>query len=152
MTRSRLLAGGKAVRAYATYALPDGGCIELLYQRWLTSKVPSRRQEAAKRHGFSPSPSTPDLLVARFDSNGELKDAVVLELKATKSRGYLASGFSQLLGYLGERPALFENQPAGWLVAPASDAFAIAGPEGGEPLWLTTAESVAQQIAERMAA
>jgi len=81
---------------------------------------------------------------------GAHPDCVVLELKATRSPGYPGAGLSQLLAYLSQRPGLFDKAPAGWLVAPNSDAFEHAPPIPGEPLWVVGADDVAVAAAERV--
>lgn len=143
---ARLLAGGEGVDAYARYGLPDGDEIELVYQGWPRSPTTSQRWGTAKRHGFNPGHSIPDLMIRR---RGHGPDCIVLELKATKSASYLGAGLTQLLGYLGERPELFGPAPAGWLVAPPSDAYMSNDVTEGEPLWIATAQEVAQHAVAR---
>jgi hypothetical protein len=147
--RSRLLAGSDTTVAFARYGLPDRGEMSLTYQGWPAGSGASVRQQTASRHGFHPKPSVPDLFVSRTSATGAIVDAVVLELKATKRGGYLGEGLSQLLGYLGERPQLLGRPPAGWLVAPNSDAFSAALPAPSEPLRVVDADQVASRVAER---
>jgi hypothetical protein len=149
LRRARLLAGGEG-GAYARYGLANGGDVALTYQGWQAHNAESLRQRTARRHGFNPQPSIPDLFVTRTDSGGSLIDAVVVELKATKSPGYLGEGLSQLLSYLGDRPQLFSRRPYGWLVAPASDVFVAAAEDADDPLWVVSADDVAGAIAARL--
>lgn len=145
---ARLLMGADGNDPYARYRLPDGDQVQLIYQGWPASPGPSRRWTTAKRHGFYPGSTQPDLMIRR---TGAQADCVVLELKATRSPGYLGAGLSQLLGYLSERPDLFQVSPAGWLVAPDSDAFHSAAPVQGEPLWVVGADGVAAAAVARLA-
>jgi hypothetical protein len=144
--RSRLLAGGRS-RTFARYTLADGDEIQLIYQGWPSAAGRSLRSEAGQRHSFQPGASRPDLFIARV---GAKPDLAILELKATYSPGYLGSGLSQLLGYLGERPDGWVRDPSGWLVAPASAVFAAAD-ASSEPLWVVSAEEVADAAVERFA-
>jgi hypothetical protein len=148
--RTRLLAGAAGVAAYARYEIADGGTVALTYQGWPDRPARSERLATGRRHGFSPKSSVPDLFITRTNSDGDLVDAIVLELKATKRPGYLGEGLSQLLGYLGDRSDLFSALPAGWLVAPPSSAFHPADPEPGARLWVVDASEVAARAAARM--
>ena len=145
--RSRLLAGAGGVPAFASYRLHDGDLVHLIYQGWPKQKGPSVRHETAKRHGFTPGASIPDLFLVR---TGAKPDRVILELKATKQPGYLGAGLAQLLSYLAERPDDFGERPAGWLVAPPSDTFQPAAPTPAEPLWIVGADQVAAAASARM--
>jgi hypothetical protein len=122
--------------------------MELLYQGWPAGGGSSTRWRVARRHGFFPGSSQPDLVVRRV---GTAPDCVVLELKATRSGGYLGARLSQLLAYLAERPQLFGPSPTGWLVAPQSTAFKAAAPDPSEPLWVVGADHVAEAAVQRMA-
>jgi hypothetical protein len=146
--RARLLAGAGGVSAFARYRLHNGDEVSLLYQRWPSRKGRTIRQETAKRHGFTPASSIPDLFLVR---TGKRPDRVILELKATKQPGYLGAGLSQLLGYLAERPEDFGPAPAAWLVAPPCEIFRAAEPVAGEPLWIVGADDVAQAAVRRFA-
>lgn len=142
--KTRLLVGGHS--AFARYAYGDGSEVTLTYQGWPRGEERSLRREASVRHGLKPSQSRPDIFIVR---SGPDPDAVILELKATHDSGYLGSGLSQLLGYLGERPEVWRHEPSGWLVAPASSAFVDRVAERGEPLWIVSADRVAEAAIER---
>lgn len=142
--KTRLLVGSR--EAYARYAYDDGSEVVLIYQEWPPGSGLSLRGETSKRHDLKLTKSRPDLFIVR---SGPDPDAAILELKATYSPGYLGSGLSQLLGYLAERPGIWRRQPSGWLVAPASDAFADRLAGKGEPLWIVSAERVAEAAIER---
>jgi len=145
--KTRLLVGaGRAT--FARYEMPDGSEVSLIYQAWPKDPAPSARRETAKRHDFDGQSSRPDLFIVR---TGPEPDCAVLELKATYSPGYLGSGLTQLLGYLGERPGVFRRQPAGWLVAPTSPTFSDKDPDPERQLWVIGAESVAEQAVARFA-
>lgn len=145
--KTRLLVGaGRAT--FARYGMPDGSEVSLIYQAWPNDPAPSVRRQTARRHGFDSKSSRPDLFIVR---TGPEPDCAILELKATDSPGYLGSGLTQLLGYLGERPGVFKGRPAGWLVAPASTTFSDRTPEADEDLWVIGAESVAEQAVARFA-
>lgn len=146
--RARLLVGGGSREPFARYAYEDGSEVALIYQGWPPGAGRSRRRETSERHGLRPTASRPDIFIVR---SGPDPDAAILELKATHSSGYLGSGLSQLLGYLGERTESWRKRPAGWLVAPASEAFADRPPEDGEDLWIVSADRVADAAVERFA-
>jgi hypothetical protein len=128
------------------YRLADKDMLRLRYQGWPGGA--SRRQATAARHGLSVAPSQPDIIVERV---GARSDRVVLELKASRRPGTLGDGLSQLLGYLHERPGLFEAQPGGWLVPLPDPALAPSVADPGEPLWIVAADRVAEAIVARMA-
>ncbi len=142
--KTRLLIGSR--EAYARYAYDDGSEVALIYQEWPPSSGRSLRGETSKRHDLKPSSSRPDIFIVR---SGPDPDAAILELKATYSSGYLGAGLSQLLGYLAERPEVWKHKPAGWLVAPASDAFADRSADEGEALWIVSASRVPEAAVER---
>jgi hypothetical protein len=129
-----------------TYRIGPDQDVRLRYQRW--PDAASRRQAAAARHGVTVAPSQPDIIVERL---GVQPDRVVLELKASRRPGTLGDGLSQLLGYLHERPSLFGPQPAGWLVPLPNSELEAVDPDPGEPLWIVTADQVADAIVRRMA-
>ena len=146
--RTRLLVGaGRAT--YARYGFEDGSEVALIYQGWPAQSGQSLRSEAARRHHFRPGPSRPDLFIVR---TGPGPDCAILELKATYSPGYLGSGLSQLLGYLAERPELWEKKPSGWLIAPGSATFTDERPAPDDDLWVVSAESVGDRALERFVA
>lgn len=147
--RSRRLLTGSERCVYARYALDDGDEIELVRAGWPPGTADSHRVATARRHDFAASPSKPDLVVRR---SGRRPDCVVLELKATRRRQYLAEGLDQLLRYLSDQPGAFERRPAGWLVAPASQTYAPCAPDDDAPLWIATADEVADAAVARMIA
>ncbi len=132
-------------RAFASYRLADGDVVSLWYQAWPPGGGRSEHGAARETHGVAAGASRPDLVITR---RGPHPDAVVLELKATRHAGYLGSGLSQLLGYIAEWPARFGPAPAGWLVAPASQAFRDA-PAGANAVWVVSADSVADAAVRR---
>jgi hypothetical protein len=145
--RTRLLVGGSRA-AFARYAYEDGSEVALIYQGWPPSGGRSLRREVSKRHELKPSSSRPDIFIVR---SGPDPDAAILELKATYRSEYLGAGLSQLLGYLGERPEIWKHEPAGWLIAPASEAFVDRPADGSEPLWVVSAGRVAEAATRRFA-
>jgi hypothetical protein len=146
--RSRLLVGSERA-AFASYLLPDGSEVSLLYQAWPKDAGPSQLGETGERHVMKVGASKPDLFVVR--AKGGLDDVLLLELKASVSPSYLKDGLVKLLGYLCDRPELWKRKPAGWLVAPRSEAF-VSGPmdEMGD-LWVVDADAVAVAAVERIA-
>jgi hypothetical protein len=143
--KTRLLVGGGR-SSFARYDFGDAGELALFYQAWPRGSGQSIRRDTGDRHGLRRSSSRPDIVIV---GTGRLSDAVVLELKATYSSGYLGSGLSQLLGYLAEWPDLWTRQPAGWLVAPASEAFQDRPAVLNEPLWMLSAERIGRAAVER---
>jgi hypothetical protein len=144
--RARLLVGTSGA-AYARYVLDDGDEVRLHYQSWPPSAGASLHAQARDRHQLKAGPSRPDLFIARM---GKAPDAAVLELKATRSGGYLGEGLSQLLGYVKERSGAWTRNPSGWLVAPASTAYVAAEPTNAE-VWMVSADDVAQAAVDRFA-
>jgi hypothetical protein len=143
--KARLLVGGSRA-AFARYAYGDGSEVALIYQGWPPGSDRSLRRETSERHGLKPSSSRPDISISR---SGPDPDAAVLELKATFASSYLAAGLSQLLGYFAERPEVWARRPSGWLVAPASDAFADRAADVEGVLWIVSADRVAEAAVER---
>lgn len=147
--RSRLLVGGPGARQpFGRYGLADGSEVRLWYQAWPNSSGPSHHQRARVRHKLASGPPRPDLVIER---TAPAPDSVVLEMKASRSPGYLGSGLSQLLGYLAERPEMPGVAPRGWLVAPAAGPFSKADADPDEPLWMVAADEVATRSVERFA-
>jgi hypothetical protein len=149
--RSRLLVGSASSPGRATFArylLRDGSEVSLVYQAWPRNAGLSLLGEAGERHGMRIGPSKPDLFIVR---DGEEPDVLLLELKASMSASYLKEGLAKLLGYLADRPGLWKRKPAGWLVAPASDAFIAGDVEEGQDLWVVDADKVAAAATERFA-
>lgn len=141
--KARLLVGVGG-DPYARYVLPDGDEIRLVYQAWPPDSPPSLYAAVRDAHHLRAGEPRPDLIIQR---DGAQPDAVVLELKATRSGSTLGSGLSQLLGYLKERPGLWHKQPSGWLVAPRSDAYRAAAAE--LDAWVVDADQVADAAVER---
>ena len=146
--KSRLLLGsGRS--AYARYGYEDGSEVALIYQAWPSQSVRSLQERSWGPPSLQAGNVAPDLFIVR---TGPEPDCAILELKATYSPGYLGSGLSQLLGYLGERPEIWKNKPSGWLVAPGSPTFTNEVPADDEDLWLVSAEAVSDQAVARFAA
>lgn len=145
--RSRLLVGSPGRTAFARYLLRDGSEVSLIYQAWPRDAGPSLLGETGKRQKMTMGSSKPDLFIVR---DGAAPDVLLLELKASVSASYLKGGLEKLLGYLADRPGLWKRKPAGWLVAPASDAFSVSAEEG-QDLWVVDAETVAAAAVARFA-
>jgi hypothetical protein len=145
--KGRLLLGsGRA--PFAVYPLADGSEIRLWYQSWPHAAGESLHAAARMRHGIGAGDTRPDLVIERTDNAGAL---LILELKATRSSSYLGAGLSQLLGYIKERPLLLSEPACAWLVAPASTAFEAAPADAVEPLWVVSADHVAEAAVARLA-
>ncbi len=129
-----------------SYQLAGGDWVELRYQGWGAGE--SRRRATLLRHGVKVSTSQPDILVERL---GGRPDRVILELKASRVAGTLGDGLSQLLGYLYERPKLFDAQPAGWLVPLPFHELQPMPPDPSVPLWIVSADEVAGAVVARLA-
>lgn len=130
--------------------LADGSEVRIWYQSWPVDAGPSAHADARHLYGIRGGVPRPDVVIQRVSSLGQPMDAVILELKATKSAMYLSEGLSQLLGYLKDCPTLFSTQPSGWLVAPDSDAFESRKAEGAT-LWAVGVDAVAKAAIERFA-
>ena len=138
--KSRLLIGvGRA--PYARFELPNGNEIRLWYQAWPPAAHASVHRSTRDRYAIAGGDARPDLMVERVRPSGE-SDAVVLELKASRSASYLSQGVFQILGYLKDRPELLRQRPVGWLVAPTSAAFTSVDP-GEHEIWAVSADHVA---------
>lgn len=145
--RARLLVGvGQA--PYARYELHDGGEVRLWYQCWPNDAGPSRHSMSKQLYRIKAGPVRPDIVVERVLDG--VRDAVVLELKATRNASYLGQGLFQLLGYLNDCPDLFSRNPSGWLVAPPSPAFETWEPEN-LTLWVVDSDFVATAAVQRFA-
>jgi hypothetical protein len=144
--RARLMVGsGRS--PYARYIMPDGAEVWLWYQAWPVDAGPSAHSQARTKYAIAAGPSRPDFVV-QLRRDGQTVDALMLEVKASRSASYLGDGLMQLLGYLKDRPTLFPNPPAGWLVAPASSAFSTA-PAAGLELWSVDDGAVAPAAISR---
>jgi hypothetical protein len=147
---TRLLIGeGKS--SFARYALEGGAEVWLAYQSWPDDQQTLRRR-LGDRHALGSRDARPDIMVMRTKPDPDsavLEDTVILELKASLRAAYLRQGLSELLAYLADRPGLWGEPPAGWLVAPASDAFEECEPDPEYPLWVVSADRVAAAVASR---
>lgn len=147
--KSRLLVGtGRA--PFARYAMADGDEIRLWYQAWPHDIGVSAHADACAHYEIDAGPARPDIVMQRV-RNGKAIDALLLELKASRSSGTLGSGVLQLLGYLKDRPTLFATRPAAWLVAPPSTAFVSKDPHDRE-LWAVDCDEVAKAAMARLIA
>src|SRR6185312_9304862 len=136
--RSRLLVGtGRA--PFARYVMPNGDEIRLWYQAWPLDVGESAHDDACTHYEIDAGRARPDIVLQRVRGNSTV-DALLLELKASRSGSTLGGGLLQLLGYLKDRPTLFANRPAGWLVAPPSQAFQSHG-SGTRDLWVVDSDA-----------
>lgn len=145
--RARLLVGGGRA-PFARYLISPSHEVRLWYQAWPTTAGASLHRDVVQRYSIQAGPTRPDLVVELLH-HGVTVDAVLLELKATRSASYLGAGVLQLLGYLKDRPGLFLQRPAGWLVAPRSSAFESVDPAGLE-VWAVNADDVASALVDRV--
>lgn len=143
--RTRLLMGdGRS--SFARFAFEDGSEVSLAYQAWPGNQE-TMRLSFGKRHKIRNSRrSIPDLIILR---QGSTEDAVILELKASTKEKTLRGGLEELLAYLADRPDLWGARPAGWLVAPASEAFEGAAADSSFPIWILDADTVAAAATDR---
>jgi hypothetical protein len=147
--KSRLLVGaGRA--PFARYVMADGSEIRLWYQAWPHDVGASTHDDARAHYEIDAGQARPDLVIQRV-RDGETIDALLLELKASRSGSTLGSGLLQLLGYLKDRPGLFSARPAAWLVAPPSTAF-VSKNHGDRELWVVDSEAVANAAVARLSA
>lgn len=131
-------------RPFAVYNIGSARQVRVWYQTWPPASAPSELIDAINHYELPPSITRPDIVV-EVVSEGRSERALLLELKASSSRSYLASGFSQLLGYLRDRPKLLKLPASAWLVAPPSTSYAIK-PPGGRSLWITSSDAVALEV------
>lgn len=143
--RSARLLVGEGRSNFARYRLDDGAEVRLAYQAW-PDDTPTMRRRLGARQGLGARDGRPDIMVIRTQPG---PDAVILELKASRHASYLRLGLAELLAYLADRPDLWGEPPAGWLVAPVSDAFRDEEPDGDYPLWVVSADRVAAAAASR---
>jgi hypothetical protein len=145
--KSRLLVGaGRA--PFARYAMSDGDEIRLWYQAWPRDIGLSVHEDARSHYEIDAGHARPDVVIQRV-RDGKTIDALLLELKASRSGGTLGAGLLQLLGYLKDRPELFTTRPSAWLVAPPSTAFISKDPDSRE-LWAVDSEAVAAAAVARL--
>lgn len=146
--KARLLVGSGEPGPYARFGFDDGSEISLTYQRWPLGWDASQLRRLGARHDLKVGEQRPDIFIVR---SGPEPDVAILELKASDKRATLVAGLKELLVYLGDRSAGWRRRPAGWLVAPASGAFADGPADGEGDLWLLSADRVAGAAVERFA-
>lgn len=129
---------------FARYRLPGNRVVSLHYQGWPASSGASELLDAVVHYGFGNSGySRPDIAIEIADG-GVPTQILVLELKASSSMSYLASGMAQLLSYLRERPLMTGISPSGWLVAPGIES--PPRDAAGRALWAVSADDVAAAV------
>jgi hypothetical protein len=131
-------------RPFATYRLDASRKVRVWYQKWPPSTGPSELDDAIAYYRLPAGGTRPDIVIEVVEEETPLR-GLILELKASTASSYMSSGFSQLLGYLRERPTLFMGQAAAWLVVPMSSNFA-SKPPAGRSLWITSADDVATAV------
>lgn len=147
--KGRLLVGvGRS--PFARYVLADGDEIWLWYQAWPRDVGISVHEDARAHYEIDAGHARPDIVLQRRH-DGNTVDALLLELKASRSGATLGAGLLQLLGYLKDRPELFVASPAAWLVAPPSSAFLSKDADGRE-LWVVSSDDVARVAVDRLTA
>jgi len=136
---------------FSQILLGNGATVRIWYQAWPTSAGPSEQMDAARHYGIYTAGSRPDIVI-EVVRDGYTK-ALLLELKASEASGYLADGLMQLLGYLRDRPLLFQGEACAWLVAPRNSAMTSHSADG-RTLWVVAdtevaaaAEAAVRQIA-----
>lgn len=143
----RKLLVSKSSTNYASFQLEGGDEIKLWYQGWPTDvKTKSLVREARDRHLLGSGSNRPDFVLERRGSD---PDAILLEVKASRSAYTLGQGLNQLVGYIYGRPDFWHKPTQGWLVAPVSEAFGPADAEG-EPLWMVNADELAPAVVHRL--
>lgn len=142
--RLSLLDGGSS--PFVSYRLENDQIVRVWYQRWPPSSGASELLDAVKHYGVGDvGYSRPDIIIEIIEG-GRASRLFVLELKASSSATYLASGFSQLLSYLRERPELTGAPASGWLVAPGTAG--TLKQHGGRALWFVSDENVASAVVD----
>lgn len=131
-------------RPFASFRVGATREVRLWYQRWPPSTRPSELDDAVRHYELPAGRNRPDIVV-EFVEAGQSMRAIVLELKASAAGSYLGTGFSQLLGYLKDRPALVSAPASGWLVAPPAAGYVSKAP-GDRALWVTSANEVATAV------
>ncbi|WP_404312136.1 hypothetical protein LG314_12690 [Agrococcus terreus] len=129
---------------FASYRLATGRIVRVWYQRWPPSSGFSELRDAVKYYEVGEGGTTKPDVAIEFVDHGIPTRLVLLELKASTSSSYVASGFSQLLSYLRERPSLTGQSPSGWLVSPHPTGQ-LRDPEG-RALWSCSADDVASAV------
>lgn len=118
--------------------------VRLWYQSWPPSSAPSELGDAVKHYKMSNGGNRPDIVIELVEAGTSVR-VIILELKASDSGSYLSSGFSQLLGYLRDRPSLTTGPKSGWLVAPAGPSYKSKDPKG-RALWVISSDDVAEAV------
>lgn len=136
--------------SFASYRLQNGNIVKIWYQRWPPSSGASELLDAVNYYRIGDAGySRPDIIVEIL-RDGVSRRLIVLELKASGSASYLATGFAQLLSYLRERPELTHMPASGWLVAPYRGVGAKH--HDGRSLWFVSDDNVASAVAQVAAA
>ncbi|MEZ0343135.1 hypothetical protein ACAG25_24545 [Mycobacterium sp. pV006] len=140
---TRLFHDGRG-RPFARFSIGPSREIRVWYQLWPPSTRPSELDDAVRYYGLPTGGNRPDIVIELIE-DGKSARAIVLELKASTSGSYLASGFSQLLGYLRDRGRLLSASASGWLVAPPGPGYTSKAPDG-RALWVTSSEEVSSAV------
>lgn len=131
-------------RAFASFRVSDSLQVKVWYQVWPPKMGTSELNSSTDYYSMARGSNRPDIVVEIVRDRISVR-AVVLELKASSSPSYLSSGFSQLLGYLRDRPALLSRPASGWLVAPVGDSYISRDPEG-RALWVVSSDDVGPAV------
>jgi hypothetical protein len=131
-------------RPFAIFRVGATREVRLWYQGWPPSSRPSELADAVRYYELPAGGNRPDIVV-EFVEAGQSMRAIILELKASASGSYLSTGFSQLLGYLRDRPTLVSAPASGWLVAPLAAGYVSKAP-GERALWVTSSNDVAAAV------
>jgi len=131
-------------RPFAIFRVTATRQVRVWYQAWPPATRPSELDDAIRHYELSSGGTRPDIVIEMID-HGRSERALLLELKASASSSYLSSGFAQLLGYLRDRPNMFQAPASGWLVAPPSTGF-VSKPSGDRALWATSSDEVAAAV------
>ena len=134
----------KRRRPFAHFGISATREVRLWYQMWPPATRPSELNDSVRYYRLPPGGNRPDIVVEIVEA-GRSTRAIVLELKASASGSYLSSGFSQLLGYLRDRPALLTEPASGWLVAPSGSTYESRIPNG-RALWIISADDVSSAV------
>lgn len=143
LSGARLFSEGRR-RPFAVYAVGAHREVRVWYQVWPPSTGPSELDDAIRHYELPSGGRRPDIVIEIMD-HGQSTKAFLLELKASSSSAYLSSGFSQLLGYLRDRPSLLSSPASGWLVAPPGTGYRSKDP-GSRSLWMTSSDDVAEAV------
>lgn len=129
---------------FAGFRVNPGREVRLWYQAWPLSSAPSELADAVKHYKMSNGGNRPDIVIELVEAGVSVR-VIILELKASDSGSYLSSGFSQLLGYLRDRPGLTTEPASGWLVAPAGEGYNSKDPDC-RALWVISSDDVADAV------